>query len=267
MRLKLTFQPESPNLVIPFSANDFVVGYIYRAIKKSSSVHAKWLHDVGFSLDYRKFKFFTFSRFMIPRRKIVKSGIKVLSREVYIFISFLMPRTLENFVSGMFENQNLYLGTEDKILILESVEVLPEPEFKDRMKFRTISPIRCSVKGVDGRRSPTYLVPGDEQLADRLRDNIINKYRTHYRRELEDSHFDFELDEEYITNIGGYKKMTNLVTIKSGKPDETKCRVFNAHFYLSGNHELIRLAYEAGLGDGNSEGFGMVEKIDRPSGA
>lgn len=261
MRLKLTYRPEPRNMVISFNTNDFVTGYIYRSIKKASSVHARWLHDVGFTLDYRKFKFFTFSCLIIPHRRLVHSGLKVLSQNVYLYISFLMPRTLENFVTGMFVDQDLYLGIKDKNLILESTEVLPAPEFKQRMKFRTLSPIRCSIKSPDGRRTPKYLVPGDDELPSRLRENILNKYRTHYRKEPENDSFNFEFDEKYVNDRGGFKRMTSLITLKQGKPEQTKNRVFDAHFYLSGNPELIRLAYETGLGDGNSEGFGMIEEI------
>ncbi|RKY52216.1 MAG: CRISPR-associated endoribonuclease Cas6, partial [Candidatus Neomarinimicrobiota bacterium] len=237
MRLKLTYRPEHHNMIIPFNTNDFVTGYIYRSIKSASSVHAKWLHDVGFTLDYRKFKFFTFSRLIIPNRRLVHSGLKVLSPNIYLYISMLMPRTLENFVTGMFADQTLYLGTKDENLLLVSTEVLPDPEFKQRMKFRTLSPIRCSIKSPDGRRTPKYLLPGDNELPSRLRENILNKYRTHYRKKPENDSFNFEFDEKYVNDRGGFKRMTSLITLKQGKPEQTKNRVFDAHFYLSGNSE------------------------------
>lgn len=55
--------------------------------------------------------------------------------------------------------------------------------------------------------------------------------------------------------------MISLIDLKMDKLKETKIRAFDAHFYLSSNPELIRLAYEMGLGDGNSERFGMVGEV------
>jgi CRISPR/Cas system endoribonuclease Cas6 (RAMP superfamily) len=50
-----------------------------------------------------------------------------------------------------------------------------------------------------------------------------------------------------------------LINLKMDKLEKTKIRAFDTNFYLSGNTELIRLAYETGLGDGNCGGFEVVE--------
>ena len=38
-----------------------------------------------------------------------------------------------------------------------------------------------------------------------------------------------------------------------------KIRGWFMHFTIQGNSELIRIGYEAGFGENNSAGFGMVE--------
>ena len=53
--------------------------------------------------------------------------------------------------------------------------------------------------------------------------------------------------------------MTSLINLKMDKLKEIKIIAFDAQFYLSGNHELIRFTYETGLGEGNSGGFEVVE--------
>ncbi|MHA1765070.1 MAG: hypothetical protein ACTSVK_02300 [Promethearchaeota archaeon] len=42
------------------------------------------------------------------------------------------------------------------------------------------------------------------------------------------------------------------------KLEETEIRAFDTHFYLLDNSEIILLAYETGLGDGNGVKLGIL---------
>jgi CRISPR-associated endoribonuclease Cas6 len=53
--------------------------------------------------------------------------------------------------------------------------------------------------------------------------------------------------------------ISKLITIKQGREDETKVRGFMCPLKIEGNPALIALAYESGLGEKNSLGFGMLE--------
>ena len=88
--------------------------------------------------------------------------------------------------------------------------------------------------------------------------NILNKYLSLYDQEPDDADFGCTLDEKFIADRGGPQKISKLITIKQGRSDETKVRGFMCPLTIEGNPELIKLAYESGLGEKNSLGFGML---------
>jgi len=129
------------------------------------------------------------------------------------------------------------------------------------MKFRMLSPTTVSVpEMMNGRLTPQYLYHDDPRLADQLRKNILNKYKSLYGASPPDDTFSCTLDKEFIRDMQNRgKKISRLVTIKQGSEDETKVRGFMCPLKIEGNPELIRLAYESGLGEKNSLGFGFIE--------
>lgn len=110
--------------------------------------------------------------------------------------------------------------------------------------------------------SPSYILPDDPLLSDLLRANILNKYISLYGHEPEDTRFVCTLDQDYVQrkNVEG-KRITQLITIKEGRTEETRVRGFMCPFTLEGNPDLIRLAYESGLGEKNAMGFGMMDVV------
>ena len=54
------------------------------------------------------------------------------------------------------------------------------------------------------------------------------------------------------------------MTIKEGhKTEETKIVGFEVPFTLQGSTKLMEIAYECGIGEKNSLGFGMIEKVEQ----
>ncbi len=54
---------------------------------------------------------------------------------------------------------------------------------------------------------------------------------------------------------------SKLITIKEGSAEETRVKAFESLFYLTGSKELMQVAYECGIGQRNSMGFGMGKII------
>jgi len=262
MRLRITLVPQSRPTVIPVNYNYILSALIYRLIDTSSAEHAEWLHTYGFTLGSKRFKHFTFSRLLVPQRKILGRELHILSEQVHWIVSFLVERSLEHFVTGVFQNQEVWIGRADNRFVITSVEALESPTFIPEMKFKTLSPIVVSAPVERGDRLVAYYYrPGDGGLSEALQKNIASKYESVYGRAPEEARFEFEMDAQYVTKRGGYERLTKLITLKEGHSDETKVRGFDAVFRLRGNPELIRLAYEAGLGEKGSLGFGCIEVV------
>jgi len=58
-----------------------------------------------------------------------------------------------------------------------------------------------------------------------------------------------------------------LITIKEGTPEETKVKGMLAPFLIKGTRRMLKFAWEIGLGERNSMGFGMWDiKRDKVNG-
>jgi len=131
-----------------------------------------------------------------------------------------------------------------------------------RVKFKCLSPIVVStMEEYNGKLSVHYLRPGDNRLSEAIRQNLIRKFETIEKRKPNDERFEFQFDNGYIERKGGLEKITKLIWIKEGEEEETQVKCFIAPFELMGSVELMRCAYECGIGEKNSLGFGMIEEI------
>jgi CRISPR-associated endoribonuclease Cas6 len=252
-------------MILSLSYNHFLASIVYHIIKASSPAYASFLHERGYNVDgsLKRFKHFTFSRLAVPKRKIVDEHLHILSERVEWYVSLLVEDALQHFVAGLFEKQEIWIEREENRFLVEQVETLPEPKWERKMRFRMLSPLTVSIpEHRHGRLIPHYLRPDDRRLSDALRSNIINKYRSlfcksDWQSDLQD--FVCTLDEKFISDRGGPENISKLITIKAGCWDETKVRGFMCPLTIEGNPELIKLAYESGLGEKGSLGFGMLE--------
>ncbi|MDI6766846.1 MAG: CRISPR-associated endoribonuclease Cas6 [Bacteroidota bacterium] len=264
MRLKLKLEPKLRNTEIPLSYNYFLSSAIYYWIEQSSPTYSKFLHEHGFSVDgnTRQFKHFCFSNLNIPRRNITNSRLVVLSAQIEWYIGMPVEETLKHLVIGIFEKQEFYIEREENIFTIAQVEALPEPEFVKTMKFQMLSPLTISIpEERNGKILPHYLRPDDERLSEAIKKNILNKYHSLNGNLPENTNFDCSLDEKFIHDRGGPERISKLITIKEGHKEETRVRGFMCPITIEGNPKLIKLAYESGLGEKGSLGFGMIEVI------
>jgi CRISPR-associated endoribonuclease Cas6 len=127
---------------------------------------------------------------------------------------------------------------------VETVEVLPIPQFNGTNVFSTLSPIIVkTAKEENGKLQSIDLYPTDPKFYENLKDNLVKKYKTLHNNEK--------------TNINFSKpSFTKPVRIKI---KNTFHRASLMTFEAFGDTELLRLGYEAGFGGKNSMGFGMVQ--------
>lgn len=291
MRLHLILRSLNQSCSINLNYQYYLSAALYRWIENSSPSYARFLHQTGFSPEglARRFKHFCFSQLLVAQRTIRNGHLIIHSPAVDWYVDMPVEATLQHLVVGIFEKQELYIEREENRFFVESVETLPEPDWTRRMKFRMLSPLTVSVPedeasfqpeskvsfipGVERRRRkpssilpqrriiPHYLRPNDTRLSEALRANILNKHASLFASEPDDKEFCCTLDEKFITQRGGPDRISKLITIKEGHPDETRVRGFMCPLTIEGNPQLIKLAYESGLGEKGSLGFGMIEIV------
>jgi len=265
MRIKLTLRPTNQHCSLPFNYQYPLSIAIYKILQQSSSEYSEFLHNHGYlGLDGKPRKLFTFSKlFILPKRRQTGSFIRIApqSRVILYVSSPMLADFVQHFVIGLFGNQQMEIaGPKAKsILYIEQVETIPDPEFTSPCYFKMLSPVVVSTQfdTPNGLRTHYYR-PLEGQLSEAVRESLIRKHETAYGKPPQDTELVFKVDQKYVAKKGGPEKISKLITIREGRADATKIKAFESYFTLDGSTELMHTAWECGLWDKCSMGFGCV---------
>ncbi|MEM0203994.1 MAG: CRISPR-associated endoribonuclease Cas6 [Archaeoglobaceae archaeon] len=234
MRVKLSFQIPTPSF-IDANYSYHLASAIYRAIERADPRTSLDLHLPNVP------KFFTFSKLMIPKKRIKKEKIIVEAEEVHFFFSSLRKEIGERLVEGMLMKPEIKVGNAK--LLLSQIEILDEKELGNEEKFVTLSPINVS-KAENGKAIDLY--PTQKEFYDVLRQNLVKKYTFFYGKEPENKEIEFEVESFKPKRI---------------KIKNTWHRCVEMVFKAKGDPKLLEIGYKAGFGAKNSMGFGMVKVV------
>ena len=233
MRIKISFGGRG---FVPFNYNHYLAGVLYRAFREADLELAYSVHKS------KSIKHFTFSD--LKGGRAVKDGL-VFDMGGYFLLSSLRHDVLKAAVEGLLDNGVLQIGSER--FHLQEMEVLKTPEFNHMpVKLRTLSPINVStmIKIPCGLK-PWDLNPSDAKFYENLRRNLMKKYELFHGKPPSNT--------EVEIHPPSYTKQRRI-EIKG-----TFHRAYMMDFSVSGSKELLEVGYEAGFGEKNSMGFGMVE--------
>lgn len=239
MRLKINIKSKN-NFKIPFNYNHIVSSIIYNKIIDLNLAHE--LHSSN------TFKFFNFSQLNIPQRKIIDAGIISKNGKINFYLSSPNDLLIKNLVSGFVDD--LEIKFKNETLIVEKIEALKTPDFKEKSEFKTISPI--IIRDVNEENKRIDLAPSDKFFKG-IENNLIKKYCF------------FNDIESTDKKIKAYSEMANVkrkrIAIPKG-PHTTYHRAYMMDIILEGDIDLIEFAYDVGLGEKNSMGFGMIKYFE-----
>ena len=191
------------------------------------------------------FKFFNFSQLNIPKRKITKDGIISKNGEVAFYLSSPNDLLIKSIVNGFLDD--LKIKFKQDYLTVTKIEALKMPDFEEKSNFKTLSPI--NIRDLDENMKRIDLAPSDKFFKG-IEKNLIKKYCIFNDLESTDK------------QINAYSEMRNVkrkrITIPKG-PNTTYHRAYMMDMILEGDIDLIEFAYDVGLGEKNSMGFGMIE--------
>lgn len=197
------------------------------------------------------FKFFTFSQIFIPEREISDEGI--ISKNGYMSFTISSPDDflLKNIIQGSLDQTEInFIGQK---WLIERMELFDNPDFSNKMKFKTLSPVTVKIKKeIDGKLKTFDLAPGEE-FFHQLEKNLIKKYCKF--NNLENTDKEIKISSE----SGEYKN--KRIRIGNGS-QTTYHRAYMMDFILEGDVDLIKFAYDCGLGEKNSMGFGMLRMME-----
>jgi CRISPR-associated endoribonuclease Cas6 len=262
MRLEITLRPLESNFRIPINYNYPLGSAFYKIFANGSKEFTDWLHQHGYiTSDGKPMKLFCFSRLFISQPVFYRTLLGGHGNSHIIFSSPVEDDITDAFIRGVLKNPYIDIANKSvkSSFRITNVQKLPEPEFKHKQKYIMISPSVASTMR-DGLHGPQvyYMRADDPDLSKNLEDNIRRKYSLIYDEECTID-FEIKLDNEYIRKRGGASRVSKLITIKEGKPDESKIRAFVVPFTLTGPPEIHKLIWDSGIGHKNSMGFGMVD--------
>lgn len=251
-KIKLEVLSQVMGRKIPINYQYELSAAIYRILSKANLEYATWLHDNGFFVDKKRFKLFTFSQLIVPCYGIDKERQRLVidSDMVEWHIGFLPEKSTQQFVQGVFSDQTFQIADciSGVSFAIREVQVMPPLGYAPVMEFQTLSPICVSQRNEQGKTD--YLSPDAPNYAEGLLTGLLARYKALYGHDFDgDASIDFQL-------IGKAKPV--LVKIKAGTPAQTFVKGYKCRFKLALAEELMRIAYEGGLGEKCSLGFGMI---------
>ncbi|NJE84742.1 CRISPR-associated endoribonuclease Cas6 [Thermococcus sp. CX2] len=240
MRFAIRLLPKNEPFKIPFNHQHKLQGLVYRRIQSVNPNLSLSLHNPKVP------KLFTYSLFMAEKRELAEDKSHLLGyRRGFFYFSTPIAEIAEAFIGGLLQKPEVELWGEK--FTVEEVQALAEPQKLSGRKFVTLSPIAVTTKRVQFGKPRSYdLGPNEPEFYERIKENLREKYaRIHGDRPPEE----FEM------------KVLNA----KPKRFEVKPGIFQIAWHLVfrayGDDELLRVGYQAGFGEKNSIGFGMV-KVD-----
>ncbi|NLF43524.1 MAG: CRISPR-associated endoribonuclease Cas6 [Bacteroidales bacterium] len=257
MRFKITLRPIGQGQqVLPINYQHPLASWIYKTIAGGNAQYAQWLHENGFKERDKRFKMFCFSNLSTPNARVEGDRLYLSGADSTFVLSFLPQRSTEEFVKGLFSQQEFELGDRNSRarLNVNTIEMVQEPEFGTEMEFECMSPLTVSAFRTD--QSKEYLAPHDPRYANAIIENLATKHTAYYGTAPERI-----TDEKF--ELLGQPKMKGVFINKSGLNKPIKVIGYKYRFRLKASAQLLRIGYQTGFGELNSMGFGCVGEKEK----
>lgn len=249
MRLRIILRTENGSLRVPVQYNHLLQGLIYTNLDRALS---EWLHDEGHAYGARRFKLFTFSR-LFGRREANNGRIR-FDGPAYFYLGAFDSEVLGSFAEHMLKKPAVRLGSAECRVAEVGVEPEPEIDSTKPVLVKALSPITAysTLATPDGRKRTYYYAPQERDWSESLVANIARKakaleWSTDVDEDLKEASVrphKVKSADQKILDFKGFtiKGWTGLYEVNLPEP-------------------YFRLAYDAGFGSKNSQGFGMVEVV------
>ena len=238
----------NPIIVLFLTFNSINNNHILSAIIYNKIADLNFANELHSS---KSFKFFTFFQIYIPKRRIVKDGIIAKDGVISFYISSPNDFLIKSLVDGFLED--LEISFQNQKLTIQKIEALKTPEFSSKNEFKTLAPIIVRTKKeIDGELKIWDLAPSDKFFKS-LENNLIKKYIKFNNLTKTDKKINIYSDMNFVKR--------KRISINKGNVT-THHRAYMMDLILEGDMDLIEFAYDVGIGEKNSMGFGMVKLLE-----
>lgn len=246
MRLFIELSSEK-DFVIPIHYNYYVQSFLYKSI---SPKLARILHDHGFPIGKRRFKLFTFSRILGEYQINNNDGNIAFTSPFKLIVSSIMKEFIEDIGEELMRKEKVKVFSQ--WVSLNSVEVSDLSINRDKLQIKMLSPITIysTLSRADGRKKTYYYSPFEKEFSQLISENAKKKFKAFYGKEPN--------GEIHLISLNVNKSNERIIFYKG-----IVIKGWMGIYGLSGDQQLMKLAYDAGLGGKNSQGFGCFEVLGR----
>jgi CRISPR-associated endoribonuclease Cas6 len=247
MRISVEFLTHD-EVELPWDYLDHLRGLFYQTMALGRPKLAQQVHEQGFGTASKHYKLATFSLLYPDEYRKMKHGMRVRGRLRWWIASPLEP-VIEAIALGFLTRPEVRLGK--CLLQVGQIGVVVPPAFQPTMTLVTLSPLVVSTGQRDdsGKFRKEFLAPHQPDFSRILVENLKRKSVA-----LHGTALDGELQFEWLS-----PPQSKLFTVNG-----THVRGWMMKFRVSGSTELIQVGYDAGFGERNAQGFGMVRLADEP---
>lgn len=256
MRYKLTLKLVDPlRNVLPVNYQYELGSWFFRMMNSQVSALFSCLVASGYAQEEVPFRNFVFSHLMVPDRKIEGDRLLIQSEQIGLIFSTIPDEALAPLVTAHFQGSRFLLGDRKSQVnfSVEKVQQLPEPEFTDKMTFKTLSPLHLTMK-INGRKNELFLSPETSGYARFFFENLHQKFKLLNG-----------FDHPHDPLAGKFKLRSPVtqkgITIQTGNPAQTKLIGYQLRFRLQADPALLRAGYYLGFGEKNHLGFGCCDHL------
>ena len=254
MRLRISLAADGEMMRVPIQYNHLLQGLVYHNLDR---VLSEWLHEEGHVFGKRRFKLFTFSRLFGERK--MRNGHIGFAGPVHFYLGAVEARVLGSLAEHLLTKPTVRLGN-SRCRVTE-VGVEPEPRIDPAkpVLVKALAPITAysTLQTPDGRKKTYYYAPQETEWGESLVANLGRKAKAAgWAADVDDDlkgawvrPYKVKSADQKVLNFKGtvIKGWTGLYEVKLSEP-------------------YFRLAYDAGLGSKNAQGFGMVGVVGNDKG-
>jgi CRISPR-associated endoribonuclease Cas6 len=225
-----------------------VQGFLYKNLRDRE--YSEFLHQTGFWHGRKQFRLFTFSRLLAPFIFYKDQGIIAFRPPIHLIISSPLEPFITDLAETLITSDWGFLG--GSVVEVKSITVEKEIAFGDRVQIKMLSPtVAYSTVNLENNRKRTeYYSPWQARFQEITRSNLLAKYQVLYGESPSNDEF------RIIPNGNQEQRFKAVINYKG-----TYIVGYNGIYWLKGNPELIKVAYDTGLGSKNSQGFGCWEVV------
>lgn len=252
MRVKVTLKSRKLPVRIPVNYQHFILRNIleyYEPIRSRLHLENELKHSERV-LDF--FKYLCFSHLHLFKPHFEDGNLVATKEKVWFYISSPLDSLVAHLFTMNLVGREFEVG--EQVFFIESVELVNAPNFKRKIIGETLSPISLSML-YDDRPSPTYLNWNDQNWVNYIRKNLIRKYELIYGKRPANASL------EFIWDFSKGEPRSRLITLEKLNETEFKVRGWMGKFLLKGDRNILKIAWDWGLGEKNYLGFGMWQEV------